>query len=212
MELKVIICDIYQAFIDECRARLPLEGVIVYAGDIRDLKFKFENAAYVSPANCFGSMGGGIDYLMNHEMFAGIQDIIMDKIAALDTRTELKHSFDNLHRTPSKAHLPIGQAMITPLSDYEGYETCFLITAPTMVCPEDVSDTQNAYLALSAALKVAKQNGIITVICPGLCTGIGNMSPAQAAEQMFRAIKEECFHWSMFLSCSFSALNRAFSC
>jgi O-acetyl-ADP-ribose deacetylase (regulator of RNase III) len=188
--MKVVICDIYKAFIDECSELIgDLENVTVHFGDIRDLRAT-EAAAYVSPANSFGSMGGGIDYLMNNEMFPGIQEAVMQKIAALETRTALKHSFDNLHRS-IKPHLPIGCAMITPLTDYEDYETCFLVTAPTMICPEDVSNTDNAYLALSAAIRTAKAHGRIKVlICPGMCTGIGNMPPKKAADQMVRAIKE----------------------
>jgi O-acetyl-ADP-ribose deacetylase (regulator of RNase III) len=53
-----------------------------------------------------------------------------------------------------------------------------------------VADTINAYLSMRAALVAVllhnKGNGrtIRSLAVPGLCTGVGGMHPAEAAEQM----------------------------
>jgi hypothetical protein len=79
-------------------------------------------------------------------------------------------------------HVPTGDAAI-PL----------LISAPTMRVPMDVSETVNAYLAFRAAIRVARQYNkstdkpIGSVICPGLATATGRLSPEACSRQMLYA-------------------------
>jgi O-acetyl-ADP-ribose deacetylase (regulator of RNase III) len=69
----------------------------------------------------------------------------------------------------------------------------FLISAPTMRVPMDVSETVNAYLAFRAAIRAVQGHNqsdepkIETILCPGLCTAVGRMSPAASARQMHYA-------------------------
>lgn len=66
----------------------------------------------------------------------------------------------------------------------------FVIAAPTMRTPEDVSKTIHAYLAMRAVLVAVhhhnahQEASICTVAVPGLCTGVGRMPYAAAAHQM----------------------------
>jgi O-acetyl-ADP-ribose deacetylase (regulator of RNase III) len=53
-----------------------------------------------------------------------------------------------------------------------------------MRVPCDVSYTANAYLAFKAALLLAEEMCLLTLACPGLATGAGQMPVAKAAQQM----------------------------
>ena len=61
------------------------------------------------------------------------------------------------------------------------------IFAPTMRVPINISHTVNVYLAFRAVLIAALENNIETIICPGLGTGVGHVSPNMCAKQMYQA-------------------------
>jgi O-acetyl-ADP-ribose deacetylase (regulator of RNase III) len=83
--------------------------------------------------------------------------------------------------------LPVGQATIVETLDTA---IPFVVSAPTMRIPMNVSTTLNAYLAFRAAIRAVKQHNaegnkpIRSVLCPGLCTAIGLMPSGVAARQM----------------------------
>jgi O-acetyl-ADP-ribose deacetylase (regulator of RNase III) len=135
--------------------------------------------AIVSPANSFGFMDGGID--LAYLRFFG---------------WELQDRLQDLLREEHFGELPVGQAVVVET----GNGTIpYLISAPTMRMPGNVSQTANAYLAFRATLlailghnKVATRS-IETVLVPGLGTGIGEIPAARAARQMrmaYRAVVE----------------------
>ncbi len=131
--------------------------------------------AVVSPANSFGYMDGGIDA------------VYLDYFGA-DLQTRLQ----SLLRAEYDGELPIGQAVILPTGD-ERFP--FLISAPTMRIPGDVSNTVNAYLAFRAVLRTVRDHNtanarpIASVLCPGLATAIGKMPYPIAAQQMLLAYR-----------------------
>ncbi len=170
------------------RVNVPATRAIKFKtlhADIRSVH-RGAGVAFVSPANSFGSMGGGIDAVYRG-MWPGIERTVMEAIAALPTKTDLVVSFDGLPPMKDKPYLPIGQAMITPVSG-----DAYLITAPTMVQPMAVHETQNAYLAMRAVLDilVAHGGGIHTLVVPGLCTEVGCMLETESARQITDAIKD----------------------
>jgi O-acetyl-ADP-ribose deacetylase (regulator of RNase III) len=126
--------------------------------------------AIVSPANSFGYMDGGIDAVyaqrFGPEMVRRLRDVLR---AAWD------------------GELPVGCATIIETGD-GGIP--YLISAPTMRVPMDVSETVNAYLAFRAALIAVRElnrrspGRIRSILCPGLATFYGRMSPQKAARQM----------------------------
>lgn len=126
--------------------------------------------AIVSPANSFGYMDGGIDVALIGRFGASLE-------TALRARINEKHY----------GELPVGQAILLPTTDAE---IPFLIVAPTMRVPGDVSDTVNVYLAFRAALIAAlawnegSDTAIRTLLVPGMGTGIGQVPPQRAARQM----------------------------
>jgi O-acetyl-ADP-ribose deacetylase (regulator of RNase III) len=143
--------------------------VQVSRGDI----FEDSADAIISPANSFGFMDGGIDlvYLrrFGHELQERLQALLL-----------AQHD----------GELPVGQAVVIETGDQA---IPFLISAPTMRVPMDVSDTVNAYLAFRAAIRAVRrhnamaQSPIRSVLSPGLCTAVGRMPFERCARQMHAA-------------------------
>jgi O-acetyl-ADP-ribose deacetylase (regulator of RNase III) len=130
----------------------------------------------VSPANSFGYIDGGID-------------LVYLRRFGWELQTRLQAHLRDEH----DGELPVGQATIV-----ETFDTAipYLVSAPTMRIPMNVSDTINAYLAFRAAIRAVKLHNrevpgatIRTVLCPGLCTAIGRMPPDLAARQMAAAFE-----------------------
>jgi O-acetyl-ADP-ribose deacetylase (regulator of RNase III) len=146
-----------------------IEEVEVSCGDIFDLQAD----AIVSPANSFGFMDGGIDLVYSH--YFG---------------WELQERLRELLRKEHDGELPIGQAVIV-----ETYHERipYLISAPTMRIPMFVANTVNAYLAFRATIRVVAEHNkrsndqIRTVLCCGLGTATGGISPGVCAKQMLAA-------------------------
>jgi O-acetyl-ADP-ribose deacetylase (regulator of RNase III) len=146
------------------------DNVRISHGDI----FEISADAIVSPANSFGYMDGGIDLVYLRRFGWELQTRL---------QTHLSEEHDG--------ELPVGQATIVETSDAT---IPYLVSAPTMRVPMNVSNTINAYLAFRAVIRAIKRHNrdtpetaIRTVLCPGLCTAIGRMSPDLAARQMAAA-------------------------
>jgi O-acetyl-ADP-ribose deacetylase (regulator of RNase III) len=126
--------------------------------------------AIVSPANSFGFMDGGIDAVYSRRFGWDLQDRL---------QAVLKSEHDG--------ELPVGDALIIETRDAA---LPYVVSAPTMRVPGDVSDTVNAYLAFRASLRAVKAfnrnaaKPIRSLLCPGLGTAVGKMSPERCAHQM----------------------------
>lgn len=135
--------------------------------------------AIISPANSFGFMDGGIDLVYSQWFGWHVESRVRARI--LDT-------FDG--------ELPVGQATIVA-TDHDAIP--YLICAPTMRVPMEVTRRVHAYLAFRAALRAVKahnrigaQPPIRTLLCPGLGTGVGCLDPTLCALQMRRAYNAIC--------------------
>jgi O-acetyl-ADP-ribose deacetylase (regulator of RNase III) len=148
-----------------------IDNIHISQGEI----FGVEADAIVSPANSFGYMDGGIDLLYVQRFGWELQDRL---------QSHLRERHDG--------ELPVGQAAIIETFDAR---MPFLISAPTMRVPMNVATTVNAYLSFRAAIRAVKQHNsenserIRSVLCPGLCTGVGRMPAALAAKQMATAYR-----------------------
>lgn len=126
--------------------------------------------AIVSPSNSFGYMEGGIDGAYSDYFGADLADRL---------RAILRAGWDG--------ELPVGCAVILETGHPDNP---YLVSAPTMRVPGDVSATINAYLAFRAALIAVRElnrrrpGTIRSMMCPGLCTAHGGMSPHKSARQM----------------------------
>ncbi len=132
---------------------------------VHDSIFSVEADALVSPANSFGVMDGGLDGKLRDYFGPSIEQRVRERIAA------------QFH-----GELPVGLACIVETS-HERHP--YLICAPTMRCPADVSGTVNAYLAMKAILNEAIGHARpLRIAVPGLCSLTGGMGAPQVARQM----------------------------
>lgn len=132
--------------------------------------------AIVSPANSFGIMDGGLDLAIRNQL----GDIVQSKIQRV--------IIEKYH-----GEMPIGCAEIVEI---ECREWSYIICAPTMRVPESVAFSINAYIAFRAVLvaienfnKKAGNRKIDSLVCSGLCTGVGGMTASKCAGQMHLAYK-----------------------
>jgi O-acetyl-ADP-ribose deacetylase (regulator of RNase III) len=138
-----------------------------------DIKFsvsdirKIDAEIFVSPANSYGEMTGGIDKIYT-KMFPGIQKKVMDSIKIYGFNSKLS----------------VGSSILVPITEYRS-----LICAPTMESPSDIRDKpENVYKAMIAILAISPANSIVAI--PGLGTGCGNLTGAESAMQIKRAIED----------------------
>ena len=145
------------------------KDVNISCGDI----FGIKADAIISPANSFGFMDGGIDFEYSKYFGWDLEKKLQEKI-----------------RKEYFGEIPVGTATIIK-TDNEHIK--YLISAPTMRIPDIVSHTVNAYLAFRASLiEVLKFNSandkkISSILCPGLCTYVGQMPAKVCAVQMKNA-------------------------
>lgn len=164
----IILCDLIPVLVRAWRqAFAAYPEVQIVRGDLLEV----EADAYVSPANSFGIMDGGIDAALSAR-FPRVEAAVR---AAIARQGRL---------------LPVGHALIVETGDPD---VPHLVCAPTMELPSRVAHTSNAFRAMLALLTAidefnASHDGAISsVAIPGLCTGVGDMEPEIAALQMAHA-------------------------
>ena len=124
---------------------------------------EIDTPAIVNAANSHGMMGGGV---------AGV----IRRAAGEEVEKEAMR----------QAPIPVGQAVVT-----SGGHTRFqgIIHAPTMPKPAMRIPADNVALATRAALTVADEQRFSSVAIPGMGTGVGGVSPNDAASKMIEEIQ-----------------------
>ncbi|MDJ1506490.1 macro domain-containing protein [Xanthocytophaga agilis] len=141
---------------------------------LNDSIFEHPCDAIVSPANSFGYMNGGIDFVISKNLGWHIEKRLQKII-----------------REKYYGELLVGQAEIVP-TDHTSFP--YLISAPTMRLPMTILRTPNIYLCMKAILTLLQygkftdgqgiRDKINSVAIPGLGTGIGQFPPILCARQM----------------------------
>ena len=123
-----------------------------------------EAQAIVNAANSHGLMGGGV---------AGI----IRRVAGSQVEDEARE----------QAPIPVGDAVLT-----SGGRTRFagIIHAPTMPEPAMRIPVENVKLATRAALRLADEQGFVSLAIPGMGTGVGRVAPGEAAQGMVEEIRQ----------------------
>jgi len=129
-------------------------------GDITSI----EVDAIVNPANSLMLMGGGVAGVLKRRGGSEIE------------REARKY-----------APVEIGKAVVTPAGRLKAK---YIIHSPTMEKPAMRISSENAYKATRAALIKGIDLTISKIAFPGMGTGVGGLSPSEAAKAMLRAIRE----------------------
>ena len=170
MSFEIILGDLNPDLCHHWRQHFRPFRTEVQHGDFFDIAAD----AYVSPANSHGIMDGGFDLLLRIR-FPGVDVAVQREI---DARGGM---------------LPVGHAVVVETGDFD---VPYLVSAPTMVTPMNISNTNNVYLAMRAVLAAVHEfnlthdEAIQTVAIPGLGTGVGKMPPNYASQQMADAYRE----------------------
>jgi len=175
--LPIKFISLNKEYIELVNKNTPYQGLLMKIEDYKSDKVKF----YVSPANSLGFMDGGIDLPLSRKIMPGIESKL---------RTEIfKNCKKNLL---GRKYLPIGSSIIVKHS-----ETKYLVSAPTMLLPQDVKNTMNAYYASMAVLfnilisnKNLIKNKDYEIIFTSMCCGCGKMSAQNSLNQTLKAIKD----------------------
>lgn len=184
--MKLILCDINEGLCDEWRIAFEnFPEVEIRCGTFEDIDFD----CIVSPANSFGLMDGGIDAAITtyfgEDMVNRVQQRIIDRYAG---------------------EQPIGTSEIVWGSIGEeidgvfvGNDIKYVAHTPTMIIPQNISDTDNVYLAMKAMLlAVERHNHLVNlgqkfgsvikiVVCSGLGSGAGRVPYKKVATDMAKA-------------------------
>ncbi len=140
---------------------------------------KNKRTYYVSPANSLCFMDGGIDLSLSRIVFSGIEKNVRSMVQKMNITTKL-----------GRPYLPIGSSLII---DYDNQRS--LIVSPTMLLPQDVSKTQNAYyttIAILYNILVNRKEDLhnINIVFTSLCCGYGKMSIDESISQILDGIRD----------------------
>jgi hypothetical protein len=140
-----------------------------------------KNIAFISPANVLGFMDGGVDKgYMN--CIPNIQNLVQNGFKELSYKSMLDRNY-----------LPIGCSMAFKITD-----NITFISAPTMLLPQKVLNTDNPYHSLKSSLQLCKELNIKHIFCPMMCTGYGGYSYEDSFKLMTTAIND--YHLEKFNS------------
>lgn len=133
---------------------------------------------YVSPANSLCFMDGGVDYALSRIIFPNIEMEVKNIVKQLGITSIV-----------GKPYLPIGSSIIVNKGNKS------LVISPTMLLPQNVSNTKNAYYATMAVLYnilINKKENIeeIDIIFTSLCCGYGKMDEDVSIQQIIEGIKD----------------------
>ena len=134
--------------------------IICLQGSLLDV----EAQAIVNAANSHGLMGGGVAGIIRRAAGSQVED-----------------------EAREQAPIPVGDAVLT-----SGGRTRFagIIHAPTMPEPAMRIPVENVRLATRAALRLADDQGFVSLAIPGMGTGVGRVAPEEAAEGMVEEIRQ----------------------
>lgn len=179
--IKIILTAVDEPLADAWKRFCgDLDFVEIHRGNIFDAKAD----AFVSPANSFGFMDGGIDLVYSQQF-------------GWDVQRHLQQIIKERH----DGELLIGQAEIVETNSSD--QPRFIIAAPTMRVPMILQDTINPYLATRAVFlhilhgtfsppnKLAGtkvSDAVSSVAFPGMGTGTGRVGPNTCARQVRAAI------------------------
>lgn len=156
---------------------------------------------YVSPANSLCFMDGGIDMALSRQVFPGIEPIVKQRVRELGRQTLL-----------GRPYLPIGSSLIIddpnqtisePPTTSKPWKS--LVVAPTMLLPQAVPKTQNAYYATMAVLyNILINRGEnldeVDVLLTSFCCGYGRMSEQESLNQILDGIRDYSTYRPLCLS------------
>ena len=177
IKMPIIFLSLNSTFIEKAKAR----GFEAHVMDIVEyVPTPHRKTYYVSPANSLCFMDGGIDLALSRIIFPGVENKVQSVVKLL-----------GITNLVGKSYLPIGSSII--MDEENVYKS--LIVSPTMLMPQNVAGTKNAYYATMAVLynilinKGENLHGV-DILFPSLCCGYGKMDEETAIQQIVDGIRD----------------------
>lgn len=172
--MPIIFVSLNKKFINKVN-ELGFIGKLI---KIQNYKLSNKKTFYVSPANSLCFMDGGIDYALSRIIFPNVQSSVVNIVKNLKI-------YNKLGRT----YLPIGSSIILD------FKNTALVVAPTMLLPQKVSNTKNAYYATMAVLYNVLINqkynlNNVDIIFTSMCCGYGEMNEYESLKQILEGIRD----------------------
>lgn len=170
--MPLVFISLSETYINKVK-KLGFEGYCMKIENYVPKRYTY----YISPANSLCFMDGGIDKPLSIIIFPDVEK----KIKYIVERTCPKNLLD-------RHYLPIGSSLIFEYDDNRA-----LVMAPTMLLPQNVKDTHNAYYsAISAFKNISMQKSIddVDILMTSLCCGYGQMDEDESITQIIKAYKE----------------------
>jgi O-acetyl-ADP-ribose deacetylase (regulator of RNase III) len=133
---------------------------------------------YVSPANSLCFMDGGIDHALSRIIFPDIEVEVKSIVKQLGITSIV-----------GKPYLPIGSSIIIDRG------ATALVVSPTMLLPQNVSNTKNAYYATMAILYnvlINRKEKLedVDILFTSFCCGYGKMEEDVSIQQIMQGIND----------------------
>ena len=189
--MNLILCDCNPILCTEWEKNFRDEPKVqIVCGDFKSVP---EYDCIVSPANSFGIMDGGFDLVLINYFGQELMKRVRDKI-----------------KTEYAGEQPVGTCLIVETGNKKHP---YLAHTPTMRIPRIIKEYDTVYNAMRAMLlEVRKYPDIKTVLCTGLGTATGKVSPIIVARQMYLAYKSvvqppERIYWQTAINTEQNILN-----
>ncbi len=169
---------------EEFTQKIKLYGFEAYTMKIEEyIPDKIKQTYYVSPANSLCFMDGGIDYALSRIIFPEIEKEIKNILKQIGKKNLLGRNY-----------LPIGSSVIIDKNDNKS-----IVISPTMLLPQNVSNTKNAYYCTMSVLynlliNQQKNMNEIDIIFTSFCCGYGKMSNDESIRQIIKGIDEYMYY------------------
>ncbi len=187
----ILFVSLNERFTTAIRSRFSKAEGTATTCDVREYQ-TLVGAAFMSPANSRGFMDGGIDKIYSQHMWPPRGPVGTSAEQGVERKVKSRLRLTGHTNYIDVPYLPVGSAL-TVIADASRAQ--WLIAAPTMLTPQPVPHTRNAYRATLATLRaVDKVNRIRpvirTMVVSALCCGWGAMDEETSAQQIRDAYDE----------------------
>ena len=174
--MPILFVTLSQTFAEQIRGH----GFEAHVTKIQDyVPNRTRRTYYVSPANSLCFMDGGIDFALSRIVFPGVESKVKRAVRDINHCSIL-----------GRPYLPIGSSLIINEDEHRS-----LVVSPTMLLPQDVSTTRNAYYCTMAVLYNILVNrkedlSTIDILLTSLCCGYGKMTETESIKQILDGIRD----------------------
>jgi O-acetyl-ADP-ribose deacetylase (regulator of RNase III) len=168
--MNLIFATLHEEFVELAKER----GHTVHHMNICDY-VPTKTTIYVSPANSLGFMDGGVDIPLSTCIFPGIDVVLRDRIQQIGRTSSIRRKY-----------FPVSSAIFIPNSSDISPHVHGMISAPTMLRPQDIRGTLNVMRATQAVRKLCEKLCLndVDVVFTSMGCGYGKLEARESLDQI----------------------------